>query len=78
MSFLTAENIREVREIGYSIVRGVLAPDQAADLRQRLATLVAQQRDTADEMSKIDDYMVHNQSVNINSFFQKSIRLAMS
>jgi ectoine hydroxylase-related dioxygenase (phytanoyl-CoA dioxygenase family) len=63
VSFLTAENIVEVRDVGFSIVRNVLAPDHAADLRQRLDRLAKQQRETANEMSKVDDYMVHNPMV---------------
>jgi ectoine hydroxylase-related dioxygenase (phytanoyl-CoA dioxygenase family) len=63
MSFMTAENILEVREIGFSIVRNVLPPDHAVDLRQRLDRLTTKQRETANELSKVDDYMVHNPMV---------------
>lgn len=68
MSFLTAQNIAEVREIGYSVVRDAVDKAQAVDLRARLAKLVADQRNRATELTRVDDYMVHNPMVLDSAF----------
>lgn len=68
MRFLTDTNVDEVRDVGFTVVRGVLDGDYAADLRSRLATLVADQRASATDLTKVDDYMVHNPMVLDSTF----------
>lgn len=68
MTFLTEKNIAEVREIGYSVVRGAVDTDQAIDLRARLARLVAEQRERQTDLTSVDDYMVHNPFVLDSAF----------
>lgn len=68
MTSLTPQNIAQVREVGFSVVRNAIDPAQALDLRKRLATLVAQQRERATELSRVDDYMVHNPMVLDSAF----------
>ena len=66
---LTDENICEVRETGFSVVRSVVDPDLILDWRARLARLVVEQRQNATDLSQIDDYMVHNPFVRDPAFF---------
>ncbi|MGB8858127.1 MAG: phytanoyl-CoA dioxygenase family protein [Ilumatobacteraceae bacterium] len=68
MSFLTAQNIDEVRKIGYSVVRDAIDQTHAVDLRVRLAKLVAEQRERATDLTRVDDYMVHNPIVLDSAF----------
>jgi ectoine hydroxylase-related dioxygenase (phytanoyl-CoA dioxygenase family) len=68
MTFLTDENVAEVREVGFTIVRGAVERSDVSDLRVRLASLVAEQRSSASILSQVDDYMVHNPFVLDPSF----------
>lgn len=68
MTSLTAANVDELRQIGFTVVRDALDTDHAADLRVRLARLVADQRAGATELSRVDDYMVHNPMVLDHAF----------
>lgn len=60
MTVLTQQNISEVRNVGYTVVRDAFTKDQATDLRERLARLVQDQRVAATDLTRADDYMVHN------------------
>jgi ectoine hydroxylase-related dioxygenase (phytanoyl-CoA dioxygenase family) len=68
MRYLTDENVREVREVGFTVVRSAVDEGLATDLRVRLANLVANQNANATEMTRIDDSMVHNPMVLDSAF----------
>jgi ectoine hydroxylase-related dioxygenase (phytanoyl-CoA dioxygenase family) len=63
MSFLTPENIAAVHKTGFTVVSDVVTRAHAEDLRARLARLVAEQCESATDLTRIDDYMVHNPMV---------------
>lgn len=68
MRFLSETAIAEVRGIGFTVVRGALDQALVEDLRARLARLVAEQRASATDVTRVDDYMVHNPMVLDSAF----------
>ena len=69
MTAFTAAHDAEVRNIGFSVVRGAFEPSLAAAWRESLANLTELQRASMTERSRIDDYMVHNPMVQDPVFF---------
>jgi ectoine hydroxylase-related dioxygenase (phytanoyl-CoA dioxygenase family) len=63
MTALTAENVREVHQRGFTVVRGALDIESAAELRAGLDDMANQQRSAATERTAMDDFMVHNPMV---------------
>jgi ectoine hydroxylase-related dioxygenase (phytanoyl-CoA dioxygenase family) len=70
MTYLSTENITEVREIGFTIIRDAINTDTVSDYRDRLAKLVKDQRAKATAATKLDDYMVHNPFVQDPAFLK--------
>lgn len=68
MTALTAENVREVRQRGFTVVRGALDIEIAAELRDSLDAIANHQRHAATERTAIDDFMVHNPMVTDHRF----------
>lgn len=60
MIHLTEENVAEVHQDGFTIVRDAIDQAIVLDARTRLARLVAEQRENATDATRVDDYMVHN------------------
>lgn len=69
MTAFTAAHDAEVRDTGFTVVRGAVEPSLAAAWRESLAKLTALQRASMTERSRIDDYMVHNPMVQDPVFF---------
>jgi ectoine hydroxylase-related dioxygenase (phytanoyl-CoA dioxygenase family) len=69
MRYLTDENIAEVRQAGFTVVRDAIGVEVVRDARDRLARLVAEQRANATAETRVDDYMVHNPFVLDPAFF---------
>jgi ectoine hydroxylase-related dioxygenase (phytanoyl-CoA dioxygenase family) len=60
MTTIAVEQAERVLTEGFAVVPRAVDRDLAAELREALAALVADQRALADERTAVDDYMVHN------------------
>lgn len=69
MTLLSPDIVSEIRDVGFSIVRGAIDVDMATDWRERLALLTSVQRDRATDATRVDDYMVHNPFVEDSTFY---------
>lgn len=59
-SIITPAQTAEVLERGFTVVTDAVDPAVAAEWRDALAVLTAAQRAAMTDLTKVDDYMVHN------------------